>query len=212
MNFLQIALTTECNRGCWHCPMKNYLHKKQKFPMNNSELIPFLQKYIEPSNWVIELTGGEPSLYPEIEDLVDFLSERGYYTIIKTNGIKEIKPHKNVIRVAAFHDYDNPPKYYDQYLIIDKIDRERKEEYCKAHGIPYKVIGYNKENFDHATHGFQSIAFINPAGHQINCPADTPLTRERDGIDYNRITHKPLTKQACCKECKAAIDAWRYYG
>lgn len=141
---------------------------------------------------------------------MEWLSGNGYRTLVKTNGSGNLPMLPNVKIVAAFHRLNKPPFNYDEYLIVDRIDREQKEAYCKEHGIPYKVIGFNKENPDNAKHGFDMCAFINPAGHQIGCCADVPRERVVKGIDYNRIDRKPLVLRECCKHCKAAIDAWRF--
>ena len=71
MNFLQISLTNKCNFNCWHCPMGQWRNSvAPRWPLCNEILIPWLEKYVEPSKWLIELTGGEPSLYPEIDELL----------------------------------------------------------------------------------------------------------------------------------------------
>jgi hypothetical protein len=79
-------------------------------------------------------------------------------------------------------------------------------------GIPYKVIGYNKENPDDASHGFTYISYINGAGHNCSCPAKQPIQKENESGTYDsgRIVDEDLQKSPCCKTCKAAIDAWRF--
>lgn len=184
--------------------------EKPRWPLDNATLVPWIADNVMANRWVIELTGGEPSLYPEIVELLHWLSDNGYKTLVKTNGSGDLPHLPNVKLVAAFHRLDQPPKNFDEYLIVDKIQREEKEAYCKEHGIPYKVIGYDKENPDGATHGFELCAFVNPAGHQVGCLAERPHERVVDGDDYNRISHRPLIAQFCCPRCKAAIDAWRF--
>lgn len=135
----QISLTSKCNYACWHCPMAQYRNTgTPKYALTNKRLIPWLEANLDPSRWVLELTGGEPSLYEGIDELVEWLSTHSYRTIIKTNGSNPIQPANGVIRVAAFHQLDNPPKYFDKILIVDKIDREEKERICqeKRVGLP----------------------------------------------------------------------------
>lgn len=212
MNFLQISLTTKCNFSCPTCPMRKWRNTTPRFPINNSELIPFLEKEVNPSEWVIELTGGEPSLYEGLDELLRWLSTHGYYTLVKTNGSGDIKHYENVKIVSAFHKLDAPPKNYDEYLIIDKLQREEKEAYCIKNGIPYKVIGFNSEHIGDPVHGFTGIAFINPAGHCCKCQAAPPtealLPDESD--DMNRITHKKFFFGEACPTCKSAVDAWKF--
>lgn len=181
-----------------------------RFPLCNRELLPFLERYVKPSEWVIELTGGEPSLYPEIDELLHWLSDTGYKVLVKTNGSGNLPHLPNIKIVAAFHQLGNPPKNFDEYLIVDKIQSEEKVAYCKEQGITYRVIGYNKENPDNARCGFTLISFINPAGHNFSCPADVPRQILRDGEDVGRINHTDIITKLCCENCKAAIDAWRF--
>jgi hypothetical protein len=181
-----------------------------RWPLDNATLIPWIENNVRPDMWVIELTGGEPSIYPGIKELMRWLDGHGYRVLVKTNGSGDLEHLPNTTIVAAYHRLEEPPKNYDVYLIVDKIEREEKESYCKTNGIPYKVIGYEKENPDGATHGFTLCAFVNPAGHQTGCLAVPPHERVVDGVDYNRITYRPLVAQTCCPHCKAAIDAWRF--
>lgn len=211
MNFLQISLTNKCNLSCWHCPMGQWRNSAApRWPLCNAELLPWLEKYVQPSQWVVELTGGEPSMYPEINELLHWLSEHGYKTLVKTNGTGNLPHLPNVKLVAAFHRLSDPPKNYDEYLIVDKIDRDAKEAYCNVNDIPYKVIGYDKENPDGARHHFDLCAFVNPAGHQTGCCARRPIERVRGEVDYGRITYRSLVAMKCCARCKAAIDAERF--
>ena len=210
VHFLQIALTTKCNLSCWHCPMKEYRNTTPNFPLKNSELIPWLEMFIEPNKWVIELTGGEPALYEGIDELCQWLSERNYTVIIKTNGMLEIKSYPNIKRVAAFHQVVRPPKYFDEILIVDKLDRQKKEEICKENGWIYHVIGYNSDTIDDFKNPFKYIAFINAAGHQYKCCAMQPIQKVIDGVDYNRIDHRQLEVFDCCEDCKGAIDCARF--
>lgn len=212
MNFLQISLTNRCNFGCAYCPVTQWRNTTPKHPLCNAELIPFLERAIKnPDCWVVELTGGEPSLYEGIDELMQWLSSHGYRTLVKTNGTGNLPHLPNVKIVAAFHDIDKPPTNYDEVLIINTKGREEKEVYCAAHGIPYKVIGFWKDNFDNSTHGFHLCAFINPAGHQIPCQANKAEEHIVDGVDIARIDHKNvLTAMVCCNHCKAAIDAWKF--
>jgi len=210
MNFLQISLTNKCNLSCWHCPIKDYRNTMPKYPIKNSELIPWIEEYFCPNDWIIELTGGEPALYDGIEELCKWLSEHRYNVLIKTNGLLPINSYKNIKRVAAFHQLNNPPKYFDEMLIIDKIDREAKEEYCKAHNIKYHVIGYNSEHTLDIPHKFRYMTVVNAAGHNIQCFRYNPVEHDIGTDDLNRINHRRPFIRDCCPTCKSAIDAWRF--
>lgn len=210
MNFMQIALTTRCNFSCAYCPMAQWRNTEPKYPLNVDELVRFLETFVDANDWIIELTGGEPGCFPGIDQLCSWLSEHKYRTLIKTNGSMPLKPYLGITRVAAFHNLDNPPKYFDKYLIINTDGREEKEEYCKRHGIDYRVIGFNREHIDEMRHGFERTAFINPAGHQIGCQSERAIERGEGTDDWNRINHRALRTRPACPSCKILNDAWRF--
>lgn len=210
IGFCQIVLTTRCNLACWHCPIAEYRNRDEvQYRLTNERLLPWLSKYINPQEWVIELTGGEPALYEGIEELCQWLSVHNYRVLVKTNGLLPISSYPGVKRVAAFHQLGNPPKYFDEILIVDKIDCEPKATYCKEHGWPYQVIGYNKEHSKDVPHGFSRSLYVDPHGHCVPCPS-TPIRWKPGGDDPYTIENKAPIPGPCCIRCKAAIDAWRF--
>ena len=190
--------------------MSGWRNKPPRYQITNEELIPFLSTYVPASEWVIELTGGEPTLYSGFEDLLYWLSNAGYYTLVKTNGTNPIAHYENVKICSAFHRLNEPPKYYDDILIVDKVQREEKESYCKEHNIPYHVVGFYQEDPDGMTHKFANFAFINPDGYNPGCQAGKRFCLENDNDGNNRITNREFVYNACCPTCKTAIDAWRF--
>ena len=209
LNFLQIALTTNCNFACWHCPMKEYRNTgDSRYALSNQRLLPWVYKYINPAQWIVELTGGEPALYEGLPELCSALSSRGYRALIKTNGSLYLPTYPNIRRIAAFHKIDDPPKYFDEMLIIQGIDSDAKMDYCHSHGIPFKVIGFNDDNPDGATHHFRLCAFMDPHGHPTACKARQ--VRYTAPPDKYALEYTGLRTTMCCPHCKAAIDAWRF--
>lgn len=176
--------------------------------LTNARLIPWMRSNISPLGWIVELTGGEPALYNGIDELVTELTRLGYHGLIKTNGLLPIKKTDGFLRVAAFHQLDNPPKFFDRILIIDKLQRDEKEAFCKAAGWDYRVIGLDNENPDGARHGFHRFAFMDPHGHPTPCKA-APV-RWEPWPDKYALEYTPVKRGKACGHCKAAIDAWRF--
>lgn len=209
LNFFQIALTTKCNLSCEHCPMAGYRNTDvPKFILTNDRLIPWIEKNIKPYKWIIELTGGEPALYNGIDELVEWLNLNGYRGLIKTNGMLPIKESVSFRRIAAFHQLDNPPKYFDEILIIDKLQHLEKIEVCERNNWPYKVIGYNNENPFNESHKFNQCAFMDPHGHPTPCKASGVLWEEWP--DHYALEYKSVSLGRPCGHCKAAIDCWKF--
>ena len=215
MNYLQICLTSKCNRACWHCPMAEYRNTDDKdYHLTNSVIIPWIKSNIRPKLWLVELTGGEPTLYEGIDELLDWLSTEGYTVHIRTNGIIPVESRQGLKRIVAFHDLQNPPKVFDHILIIDQIESDEKIRYCLEHRLPYTVIGKDKSAYDNATHGFKYIAYVEPSCHHTRCPAAQPIPeiKEVNGkmVDVTRLEYERFSVSLCCAHCKAAVDAWRF--
>lgn len=151
MNLLTIYPIQSCNLHCYYCPMKQWTYPADD-PLNklNNELIfRWIDKYIDPSEWMIEISGGEPGMYPEISELVKVLSSRGFYGEIKTNGTLPIPKTDTFIRIAAWHesrDLEHPPEYIDEMLILRNPHDCWKEkiQYCKDNNIPYKDVQFRE--------------------------------------------------------------------
>lgn len=213
--YLQISLTSNCNRACWHCPMAEYRNTDDKdYHLTNSVLIPWIKSNIRPDLWLVELTGGEPMLYEGIDELLDWLSSEGYTVHIRTNGTIPVESRPGLKRIVAFHDLQNPPKVFDHILIIDQIESDEKVRYCLEHRLPYIVIGKDKEVYDNTTHGFKYVAYVEPSCHHTRCPAAQPVPeiKEVDGkmVDVTRLEYEQFSASLCCAHCKAAVDAWRF--
>jgi len=172
MNLLNIYIVQSCNLNCYYCPMKQWLKPLDyKFPFEGNEgtkdwtdeqkeasrlsintitnevLLKWLDKYINPDEWIIEITGGEPSLYPEIDTLIPELCKRNYYGVIKTNGLLPIPKSENFKLVTAWHEsVKEIPPYYDWILLIKNPESNWREKakYCEQHNIPYKALTFNR--------------------------------------------------------------------
>ena len=77
-----IAVTNRCNFSCWHC--SNWgREESEDFPL---ELLKeTIRKMQEMGNCFIGLTGGEPTLRDDLEEIVEAIGTRSH-TILFTNG------------------------------------------------------------------------------------------------------------------------------
>jgi len=134
---------------------------RRKNALNNIDLLKWIDKYIDPDKWLTRISGGEPSLYPGIVELIPALSDRGHHGIIETNGLNYIPKTKNFKLVSAWHKANKEmPKYYDLILILKNPDDnwEEKEKYCIKNDIPHVCFPYltydgkNKERSAYIDH------------------------------------------------------------
>ena len=226
MNILTISLMNSCNRDCYYCPVKKWLRplnreqtdddKKNNRPLvnqlNNRDLLKFIFKNIKPSGWVIELTGGEPGLYPEIDELLMELTKKKYQGMVKTNGSCEIKSTDNFPLVAAWHEGEKIPANYDQILIIKNPadDWRAKTTYCEENGIPYHTVGFDRkfEGVKAYAEVFGKInraircAHVNSSGRVTECAAAPP--DDAATIWEGKMPTRNL--QRTCLKCKNIHD------
>lgn len=211
MNLLQIALTTKCNFKCKTCPMAEYRTTEHpKYGITNIRLIPYLYKYIDPNKWFIELTGGEPATYEGLEELLLWLTNHQYRGLIKTNGSLPIGKWGHFPRIAAFHDLNNPPKYYDKVLLIQGLETSKKAQYCREHNIPFEIIGFNKDIIDNVHHNIERVSFINAVGQVLRCPSCKPNPTMGQYGDLTTVDFSKPIDHIACQHCKAIIDFWKF--
>jgi len=236
LKLLRINIIQSCNQNCWYCPMASWLYpagfyfppnpgedeetalKNRKYAncITNGALLKWLDKYIDPEEWRIELTGGEPGLYKEIGTLIPALNEKGYKGVIKTNGSLPIPRSRNFIITAAWHEgiKDIPP-YHDKILIIrnPRDNWKAKEAYCKERNIPYRLLDFN---YDYMRQGekkmpvsahdtvFDGICAIFSMGQIAACPSAVP-------DDENSIFEMspPVVRkiEGGCKKCVECLSA-----
>jgi hypothetical protein len=112
--------------------------------ITNDLLFEWLKKYLDPKEWFIEITGGEPGLYPEIGTLITGLVRAGYKGLVRTNGSQPIPGLPSFQRLSAWHKGHDFPEFYDHILILENEtdDWESKVAHCEENNIPYTVLPY----------------------------------------------------------------------
>lgn len=88
---LQVTVSNKCNYHCRYCPSilnngsvpliptENYIKFFKNLFIDNPEILEYENKFIG-------LTGGEPTIYPGIESLIDFFNEHNFNVGLDTNG------------------------------------------------------------------------------------------------------------------------------
>lgn len=104
----------KCNLACRWCDT-DYLTFQQ---MPLSEILSRLKNYTARN---IIITGGEPTIQPHLETLLNALKKEGYYLCIETNGLNPVPPQIDYIATSPKACYAE--KYQTQ--CIERADEVR---------------------------------------------------------------------------------------
>lgn len=119
-----------CNIRCYYktkgilCDTPEALSKDSGYFMTTTHI---LEKVRRLGNRVICLTGGEP-LMQDVTELLEALSNEGYYVVIETNGTKDISAYRHIRNVSFVVDVkslstgESSKMLESNYRLLDKAD------------------------------------------------------------------------------------------
>lgn len=137
-----------CNYDCYYCHNRHLLDAEEKVLLE--EVLEFLEKRKGLIDGVV-ITGGEPTLYPELPSFISNIRSMGYMIKLDTNGtnpdmVMNLIEDKLIDYVAV--DYKAPFEKYgiidavndDPSIIKDNEDNIRKTIECiMESGISYEI-------------------------------------------------------------------------
>lgn len=150
VHFLMLGVTYNCQLKCPHCAMGKYSNEPQR-ELTNAEIKDILDQ----SNkaFVVNFFGGEPTLRPDIIDLIEYAAERSIYVFLDTNGLKLTRNFARQLKAGGLEML---------YVSIDSPVPEKHDELRGAKGI-----------FDKAIQGIK-----NAIDEQLKCTLSTYITKE----------------------------------
>jgi len=139
VNTLQFFITNKCNLKCKAC---FYAHKIGKEEMTFKEYRRYISDYINRIDKVV-LLGGEPTLYSDLEKLIDYNQRIGLKTTIYTNGaylerLENINLKDTKIRLGVYGAYKSEkplakvPKTNVPLTVVYMLRRNNVDELMKT--------------------------------------------------------------------------------
>jgi len=101
-----IKITQRCNLHCKHCTWSNKITEDLSFDEWKSIIDDLYQKGVT----TIVVEGGEPTLYPDIEKVMEYIKFKGLFVIFITNGTRDISginPDVFWISIDGMRESDN---------------------------------------------------------------------------------------------------------
>ena len=118
-----INLTYRCNLNCSYCYIGDYLNKNEVYKSRIDISLEDIKRRVEDFEIdTIFLTGGEPLLYPNLEELLDYLYTKNIQVNIATNGllinekIINIFEKYNVTLLLSIRE-----NFYEKYVFINSL-------------------------------------------------------------------------------------------
>ncbi len=82
LRYLELILTRRCSLKCRHC----YLGEAKKEDLSPELLTDILDQFDRVQGLRLLLSGGEPLMYPHLDELARAIEGRGFRTVLLTNG------------------------------------------------------------------------------------------------------------------------------
>ena len=84
------ALTLRCNARCEYCYLLPVLKKvnEKEYILSREDARGFIRSFAQSGGFRLYLTGGEPTLHPFIDEIMDYSVGNGIKVVVNTNGIK----------------------------------------------------------------------------------------------------------------------------
>jgi len=146
---IYILLTNNCNLSCSHCIRND----KSDNTLSNKELEILFNNLNFQNNHIV-LTGGEPSLHPDFNYILDEMTKKAKKITICTNGINNYYFEK--IKNSNIHiqfSIDGNREYHNKIRGLDSFDKiianiKLAEEYNISHSISTVVNKLNINSID----------------------------------------------------------------
>jgi cyclic pyranopterin phosphate synthase len=89
IHYLRISLTDKCNLRCVYCMPEEMLFRPTRELMSRDELLRLVRLFVELGVDKIRLTGGEPTVHPDLVPIVGGIRALGVHRIsMTTNGLR----------------------------------------------------------------------------------------------------------------------------
>ena len=89
IHYLRISLTDKCNLRCVYCMTEEMLFRPTRELMTRDEILRLVRLFVDLGIDKIRLTGGEPTVHPDLIPIVRGIHEAGVHRIsMTTNGLR----------------------------------------------------------------------------------------------------------------------------
>ena len=181
--------TVGCNMRCWYCH-NSHLFNKQKNLISEEEILNFLETHKDFLDGVV-ISGGEPTLQPDLIDFIKKIKSFGYDVKLDTNGtnfdvLDHLIKEKLVDYVAM--DIKAPIEDYEKITLV----KNNMESVNNSIDLLLKgVVDYE---FRTTFSPDLSVEDIEKIGKRINGAKNYSI-QKYNTVEYNKINMIPRPRE-----------------
>lgn len=137
-----VIFTPGCNMNCWYCHNQSIIHEN-KNEYNKEKILNFLKERKGFIDGVV-VSGGEPTLQPDLKSFITELKSMGFLVKLDTNGTN-FETLKNLVQENLLDyvamDIKAPLEKYSDITPINETDLcnvKKSIEFLKTNKVPYE--------------------------------------------------------------------------
>jgi organic radical activating enzyme len=198
IKFVEWMLHNECNYDCAFCgnPYKDGSKRWLSLELYKKYVDNIVRESGDTPLW-IQITGGEPTLFPELKELLEYIKSKNVYTSLISNGSRTVRwwtelRDSHALDKLFITCHTNQITDYSQIIeILNLFHEEYTDTIC--------LITHDKHTIDDAINARKNIMEETSASVMIKAMNTTDNHAEYSdeqlqqvGISYKNITaHKP---------------------
>jgi cyclic pyranopterin phosphate synthase len=138
--YLRLSLTDACNYKCQYCLPNGYQKTCADEPLSRSEILNLVAAFAELGTWKVRLTGGEPTLRPDLIEIVEGIAKtQGIRKVaLSTNGSKLVQLAPK-LKMAGLHALNISMDSLDALAFEELTGMNRVEEIKDGLGVALKL-------------------------------------------------------------------------
>ncbi|MFB0563003.1 MAG: radical SAM/SPASM domain-containing protein, partial [Candidatus Lokiarchaeia archaeon] len=140
VSYLMFGITYQCQCNCRHCCTGNYIKEKHR-NLTTDEVKDVLDQANKAM--VVNFFGGEPTLRPDLMELINYASDRAVFVFVDTNGIRVTKDYAQQLKDSGLDLL---------YVSIDSPHATEHDDYRRFKGCFEKAVGAVKNALDVGLH------------------------------------------------------------
>jgi len=202
-NFISVSITDYCNFECCDCPMSVHRVRDKSISTENLDIGKFEQMLVDcfnPSDTVVEITGGEPTLTEKLCEILEMLYKHHYSATLLTNctRISDLPKYGNLKIIGSWYPY------FMSLAYLEKQIRECKNDL-------YMTLYVNRDDRDEMQKAFDSLGVKQIVGAWNDDEAVMKILG-LDSKEFNKISISNNVVCECFATYKKLLNIGKYDG